>query len=234
MRRTFRSQIHSLALLLLLPLLLGTLGAREEAEEETKTTIADKTKNARKYAGLFTLYQDKDDGSTYLLIKEGQLDQEYVHFAHTTEGVRDAGHFRGRYRQAKVFTLHKYFNRIELVAANTSYHFDEENPLSRASQANISHAVLLSTEIVAERKDREYLISADALFRTENLLQLKPSPDPDDKDAAKKFKLGELNKDKTKYVSILTARASVMPPRPWFTGAGLSYTYSTTTSVFSG
>ena len=202
MRRTFRSQTHSLALLLLLPLLLGSLGAREEADEEKKATIADKTKNARKYAGLFTLYQDKDDGSTHLLIKEGQLNKEYVHFAHTTEGVRDAGHFRGRYRQAKVFTLRKYFNRIELVAPNTSYYFDEENPLSRASQANISHAVLLSTEIVAERKGQEYLISADALFRTENLLQLKPSPDPDDKDAAKKFKLGELNKDKTKYVSI--------------------------------
>ena len=87
------------------------------------------------------------------------------------------------------------------MAENTAFYFDETSPLSRAAGANISPAVLASQEIVAQEKEKgEYLIKADPLFLTEAFHQVKPSPNPDRK--GRYFTLGNLSKDKTKYLDL--------------------------------
>ena len=50
-------------------------------------------------------------------------------------------------------------------------YFDENNPLSRASDANVSTAILGSSQIVAE-KEGKLLIGVDNLFLTEALHQI--------------------------------------------------------------
>lgn len=153
------------------------------------------------HEGLFTIYQDTTDGSTKLAIREDQLDKEFIYFGLSENGVLEAGHFRGAFRDNKVFKIRKYFDRIEFVVQNTRYHFDEESPLSNASSANISEAVLLSEKVLAEDKENGILmINGDPLFLSESLNQIKPSPNPAQKPGS--FSLGNLSSDKSKYSDI--------------------------------
>ncbi|MEX1269573.1 MAG: zinc-dependent metalloprotease [Balneolaceae bacterium] len=150
------------------------------------------------HEGLFTVYQDTTDGSVKLAIREDQIGREFIYFGLSQDGVLEAGHFRGAFQDNKVFKINRYFDRIEFVVQNTGYHFDEESPLSRASAANISEAVLVSEKIIAEDKENGVLIiNGDPIFLSESLNQIKPSPNPRQQPGT--FTLGNLNNDKNKY-----------------------------------
>ena len=45
-----------------------------------KKTMEEALKNKKEIPGLFTLYQDLDNGKLHMLIKEDQLDKENIHF----------------------------------------------------------------------------------------------------------------------------------------------------------
>ena len=114
----------------------------------------------------------------------------------------DVGHFRGAYKSSKIFEIRKYFNRVEFIAINTSYYFDTNSPLSKASKANINESVLASVEILhKDEKTESILIKADDIFLSESLYQIKPAPNPNIKPGMR-FSLGSLNKKKCQYVSI--------------------------------
>lgn len=169
---------------------------------EAQKTFAKATKATRPYDGLFTLYQDTTNGTLLLSVSKSQLGKEYIYFSQTTDGVPEAGHFRGLYRDGQIFSIRKHFNRLEFVNENTNFYFDPGNALSRASQANISPSVLYVQEIVAEDSATgRYLIKAQDLFLTEALTQIKPTPNPRARpDVA--FSLGQLSKAKTRYSEI--------------------------------
>jgi hypothetical protein len=180
-----------------------TITPKKSSKDEKKPkTIAEIVGSNKKFEGLFTLYQDTTNGTVHLLIKQAQLDKEYIYFTQTRDGVLAAGHFRGAFQDNRIFSIHKHFNRIELVSENTAFYFDETNALKRAASANVSPSVLVSQEIAAEDRDKgEYLLKADSIFLTESLYQVKPSPNPEAK-PAQTFNLGTLSKEKTRYRSL--------------------------------
>ncbi|MFO8231364.1 MAG: zinc-dependent metalloprotease [Longimonas sp.] len=196
------------ALVALLALLLTGCAPRPVTDEDTDSSseptsdIEEAVESAEEMDGLFTVYRDTTDGSLQMLIREDQLDSEYVYFTFTEDGAPVAGHFRGQFRDNEVFRLKRYYDRIEFEQVNTSFYFDPSNPLSRAADANISPARLASQEIVAQdtTDGGRYLISADELFLTEALHQVKPTPSPQQPPTA--FSLGNLNGDKTRYADI--------------------------------
>jgi hypothetical protein len=169
-------------------------------KKEGVKSIKEVTKNCKKMDGLFTLYQDTIKGNLYLEISENQIGKEFIHFSQVRDGVLDAGYFKGSYRGSRIFEVRKYFNRIELVLDNTSYYFDPENALWKASKANINQPVFLSEEIQGiDKETGNMLIKADNLFVDETFIQIKPFYDPKNPN---RFKLGKLNKDKSKYKKI--------------------------------
>ena len=89
-------------------------------------SIKDLTKSSKKIEGLFTVFQDTVTGSVSLLIKENQLDKEFIYFSQIADGVADAGKIRGSYQGSSIFYVKKYFNRLEFVAPNTSFYFDKK------------------------------------------------------------------------------------------------------------
>lgn len=175
----------------------------KEKKDDTKY-IKDLVKATKAYEGLFTFYQDTTSGKLYMEIKKDQIDKEFIHFAYMENGVLDAGVFKGAYRGSKIFRIKKYFNRIEFVEENTSYYFDPENPLSRAADANIAHAILASEAIKAtdQKEAMSYLIEADDLFLSEALAQIKFVSPPGASSNRNPFKLGNLSKTKNKYDKI--------------------------------
>src|SRR4029434_10595419 len=78
------------------------------------------TKKCRRHDGLFTLYQDTTNGALYLLVKKDQQDQDLLHFSQVSDGVMDAGYFRGAYGNNTLIRFERYFDRVEVRQQNTS------------------------------------------------------------------------------------------------------------------
>ena len=97
-------------------------------------TIASLTKKSKKIEGLFTIFQDTITGDVKLLIKEDQLNKDFIYFAQIADGVTEAGNFRGSYRGSSIFNVRKYFNKIEIVAPNTNFYFDPNLSLIHISE----------------------------------------------------------------------------------------------------
>ena len=163
-----------------------------EVEQQLENTIP--------FEGLFTIHQDTTDGSTKFQIHPDQIGKEFIYFGLTSDGVLEAGHFRGNFRDNKIFKIERYYDKIEFTVQNTRYHYDEDSPLSRAESANLSEATLISESILAEN-DSTIIIDGDAIFLNESLHQIKPSPNPNVR-PGQVFTLGNLNSSKTKYNTI--------------------------------
>ncbi len=169
--------------------------------EENDKSLDDIAEDSKVMEGLFTVYQDTTDGSTHLAISEDQIGREFIYFSNTEDGVLPAGHFRGQFRQNIVFKIEKYYDKIQFVAQNTNYYFDEDNELSKASDANISPAVVVSQEVdVHDEEEGIYVLSSDEIFMREILDQIKPSSSPGQ--SPMQFDLGSLNPDRTMYRDI--------------------------------
>ena len=157
---------------------------------------------SRAHPGLFTLYQDTALGGAHLAVRPDQIGREYIYHTHITDGVVAAGAFRGQFRDERIVSVRRHFNRIELLVENTGFWFDSASALSRAASANISPAVLASLTIVArDTATGTVLVKADELFLSEQLSQIKPSPNPNTRPGTR-FALGDLSRDKTKYLGL--------------------------------
>ncbi|SFZ91503.1 protein of unknown function [Flaviramulus basaltis] len=194
-------------------------------EEKTKEkTIEELVKSSKEIDGLFKIYQDTITGTLQMVVSENQIGKEYIHFTQVADGVLDAGRFRGAYGDSKVFKIEKYFNKIEFITQNSSFYFDPESPLSKSKSANVSEGNMASLKIEAQDKEKGlYLIKVDDLFLKETFSQIKnpsyPGQSPTD------FKLGNLDKDKTKINSIKNYEEN--------TDLSVEYVYSTP-SVLNG
>jgi len=169
--------------------------------KKKEKSITDLTKSSKKIEGLFTIYQDTITGSVKLLVKENQLNKDFIYFSQIADGVTEAGAFRGAFRGNSVFHIKKYFNKLEFLAPNTSFYFDKKSALSKSSEANISDAVMASGKIIAsDTKKGEYLIDADGLFLSETFTRIKGPKRPGSSPFA--FSLGRFDKEKSKINEI--------------------------------
>ena len=182
---------------------------KDEKEDKGPPTIEEKTEDLDKSEGLFTFYTDPDSGDVFMEITESQLDDEFVAFSYSENGVLEAGAFRGAYRDQRVISINRHYNKLEFIEENTAFYFDEDKAISRAKDANISPAILATASIAAkipdadgegEESETRYLVQVNDLFLSEALHQVKPSPNPDA--PPNSFSIGELSGDKTKFADI--------------------------------
>ena len=182
---------------------------KDEKEDKGPPTIEEKTEDLDKSEGLFTFYTDPDSGDVFMEITESQLDDEFVAFSYSENGVLEAGAFRGAYRDQRVISINRHYNKLEFIEENTAFYFDEDKAISRAKDANISPAILATASIAAKTPDADgegeesetrYLVQVNDLFLSEALHQVKPSPNPDA--PPNSFSIGELSGEKTKFADI--------------------------------
>ncbi len=173
----------------------------EQAEEEKEKTFEEKLAEKQESAGLLNIYRDEKDGSGLVLITEDMLNKPYLYFASTANGVLDAGHFKGAYRGGKLVEFRKYFDRIDVVALNPRFYFDQDNAISRAADANISEAVLLSASI-KEQDEGKYTIALADMFVNESIHKVSPWHNPAAAADKKRFKLGKFQAGKSRIVDI--------------------------------
>ena len=177
-------------------------GQTEEVKPKSKSdikSIKDVTEKCIKFDGLFPMYQDTTNGNTFIEISKDQLEKEFIYFSYVENGVLDAFLFKGAYRSSKIFKVKKHYDRIEFELANTRYYFDEDNAISKASEANINTPIVLSEKIEGINEDEgKYLIKGESVFMAETFSRFKPVYPP----GWRSFKLGKMNRDKSKTVAI--------------------------------
>lgn len=174
----------------------------ESAPAEQPKTLEETVAEFDRKDGLFNLYRDPANGSVYMQVKADQLDREYIYFTYTENGVVEGSSFRGLYRDQGIIRLQKYFNKVEFLEANTRFYFDPASALARASNANITDALLASTEIVATSDDGEsFLLKMDGVLLKEALHQVNFLPDPEKK-PHEQFVYGKLSEEKSRYAEI--------------------------------
>ena len=172
----------------------------KEKEEKPKT-IADLTEDTDRFDGLFTLFRDPKTGATKMLIAGDQINKEFIYFKHTMNGVVDAGAFTGSYGDQFIFTIERRFDKVEFVRQNTAYYFDPDNAISRASDKNISRAVLAVLPVAAEDEaSGDILIDADSLFLSETFANVvRGGGDDDDGD---RFRVGKMDSEKSQILAL--------------------------------
>lgn len=205
MKRTFLATIFLSLFFSLSP--MDGMAQKKKKKSKSKTTATARPKTAvksiksltsksEKLDGLFTLYKDTTTGNVFMLVKEDQLNKEFIYFSYSENGVVAAGHFRGSFKGSKVFKIRKQYGQLEFEVLNNTYYFDSTLAISKSKSANISNSIVASEKILnKDVKKGEYLISANSLFLTEKLQSVKPTPRP----GIRGFSLGRLSKVKTKF-----------------------------------
>lgn len=169
-----------------------------EDKPDAPKTLAQFVKDFERTNGLFPLYRDTKTGEVFIEIDAERLGDEFIYFTYTENGPADTGHFRGNFRDNRIIVFNRNYDRIEVEAVNTSFYFNPESALARASDANIARAPIGSVEIKAESEDeKRLLISADALLENEALHRISPWQSPEAKPGSS-FVLGDLSKEKTR------------------------------------
>jgi len=167
-------------------------------EDSLETFLEDLTY----FPGLFNTYRNNEDGKIYLLIKEDQLEKEFIYFAHILDGIVEAGTWRGNYLDNGIIKFTKYFDQIRIDRVNTAYVFDENHPLSKTNNANISNSLIDSIKIdkISDSKN-QFLIEVTSLLLSENLSKITVAPYKED--TKNGFKIGSISKNKSSIREIL-------------------------------
>jgi len=190
--------------------LLGQSKKAVKAEEKTETkmdstkkkeiTIADKVKSSKKIDGLFTFYQDTVSGKLQMLVKNDQLDQEFIYQSFSMGGPPQLFLNQNMLRATWVFKINKKFDKIHFTQMNTSFYFDPSKAISKAANADVSDARFYSTKIVA-KDSVSTLIEVDKLFLSNSMDPVKPNfpPSPG---SSKMFNIGKINSGKSYYTKL--------------------------------
>ena len=173
----------------------------DEKKDAKSKTLQDFIKSSKKIEGLFDIYQDTITGQVQMLIREDQLNQDYIYGSQIADGVVRTAGFRGQYKDEKILNFKKFFNKIEISAVNSNFYFDENNPLSKSKDANISNSLISSIKIkYFDKKKNAYLIDADGLFISELLTRIKLPTNPFEYNRS--FQLGRFDRGKSKIEKI--------------------------------
>lgn len=177
-------------------------GKEDNSQHTSPEQLAKFKESLEQTDGLFPLLRNKETGELYLSVKQDQLGTEFIYFTYNENGVPQLGHFRGRFRQARIFTIQRDYQRLRFVFEPTQCFFDPVSPLHRSRQANVSPGVLAVEPISAWDDERtEFLVSADNIFLSEAFQQIKSAVDPAEK-GPRRFGLGELNREKSRFVDV--------------------------------
>jgi hypothetical protein len=174
----------------------------EESAEDEPETLEEMVEEMEHFPGIFDLYRDTKTGALHMAITESQIDKEFLYFATIKNGVLEAWSRRGSPIAQDVIEIRRYFDRVDFIKKNTNYVIDPNSPLANGGMANITDAVLVSADIVANSEDEtSFLINADGLFQTEALARVTYGMNPE-QPPHKQFNIGKLSADKVKYTHI--------------------------------
>jgi hypothetical protein len=153
----WRRTVHLATLLSLLAGSVDPLSAQGPSEptpagrpgpgrpEQKFRDFGEVVKDAKKYDGLFTLYQDEDH--LFAEIKPGQFNQMYLAPIAIARGMASAG-VPLNFGDEWILSFRRVGDKVQLVRRNIYYEAPPGSPLAKAVEQNYSDSVLLALPIV--------------------------------------------------------------------------------------
>ena len=149
-------------------LLAGPVAADQQAGDKEKTPVkgatavshglsakskkfkdfAEVTKDAKKFEGLFNLYQK--DQHLYAAIKAGQLDKPFLAPMAIAGGMASAGQPLN-FGDEWVLLFHRSGDKLQIVRKNIHYEAPKGTPVDKAVQQNYLDSVLMAIPIVSDK-----------------------------------------------------------------------------------
>ena len=170
-------------------------------EEEKEVYIEEFVEDYEEIKGFFVTYRDPESNQIFLKINKDQLKNEFIYFAHVTNGIASTGKVKGSYTDEGVFKIEKDFNNLRFSRVLTTFYYDENNPLSRSQGTNISNSTFQVSEILAQNEeDTEFLIEITPLLLSEKLTPLLPVYSSDDPHSG--FSWGQINSSKSRVRNV--------------------------------
>lgn len=127
------------------------------------------TKDAKKYEGLFTLYEKGDH--LYALIKPDQFDKMLIAPMAIARGMASAG-TPLNFGDEWILTFKKINDKeVQLIRKNIRYEAPKDSPLARAVEQNYTDSVLMTLPIISKSQGNAFLIDLADIFLT-NFAQL--------------------------------------------------------------
>jgi hypothetical protein len=130
-----------------------TISAIKPLVVKKKKSFDDSLKHFKKHDGLFKFYVNTVNGTILMVIKKSQINQSYIYLNYSENGTPNIGSFRGNFRENKVFSIRKSYDKLEFVTENLFFYFDSTNALSKAADANISKGVLGSSSKLVDNTE---------------------------------------------------------------------------------
>ncbi|RMF61717.1 MAG: DUF5117 domain-containing protein [Calditrichaeota bacterium] len=165
-----------LIIIVLYPLYPQTPASPKAAKDTTQQATAKKEKKKKKLPGkpfeeliehfevvegLFTLYQNKDDGKVYLEIKPEQFDQVYL--CSITRESGDGYFFdSGAILDEFPFFFTRQGEQVFFVQKNLRFRADKDAAISRAVESNIPNSIKASTKVLSQPHPERGSILVDA------------------------------------------------------------------------
>ncbi len=170
-------------------------------EEEKEIYIEEFVEDYEEIKGFFVTYRDPESNQIFLKINKDQLKNEFIYFAHVTNGIASTGKVKGSYADEGVFKIEKDFNNLRFSRVLTTFFYDENNPLSRSKGTNLSNSTFQVSEILAQNEeDTEFLIEITPLLLSEKLTPLLPVYSSDDPHSG--FSWGQINSSKSRVKNV--------------------------------
>ena len=99
--------------ILTLSLVLNFSHAQEDkgvkkVDSKKEKSFKEFTKQSRLIEGLFDIYQDTISGKIQMLIREDQLNKDYIYGSQIADGVVRTAGFRGQYKDEKILNFKKF------------------------------------------------------------------------------------------------------------------------------
>lgn len=108
--------------------------------------------------GLFTLYQDKENGKLFAEIKREQLNTHYLCTVTMESGLGESGIYSGLPLADFLFNFQRVNNRLQFVVPNLYFRTAPGDPLQRSVQRSFSNSVLQTLPIRAVHAQRKSLL----------------------------------------------------------------------------
>ncbi len=112
----------------------------------------DVIEDLKRTEGLFTLYQDLEEGKVLVEVRPDQLNHHYLFSAAINAGIGEFGLYRGIPLQEFAFTFRRFKNNLQIIVPNSLFR-DSRPPNQRADQGSLfSDSVVFTLPILSERE----------------------------------------------------------------------------------
>ena len=128
--------------------------------------------------GFMNIIHETEKDKYYLVIKEAQLNKEFLYFTYILNGPTAAGPSGGDMGEASILEFRKFKEDLGLYKKNTKFTYDKSNKISQSKLTNIIEAYVGRFKVVV-KEDSKYLIDIDKMFLTEMLVSLTPNIPPE-------------------------------------------------------